>query len=269
MPRTGLSIPESLLGVVTAYAFAYQAGRTISEQLANLFGGTLIRRKILILGAFGGRDWVWLREAGADVDIFDLGHHDFARSAFVGDANDAAAWAQVTDASYDAIVACDVLEHLQNDAVALVEIKKKLNSAGKLVVSVPYNHSVESTHLRSYGEETLVRLLSACGFQVSWRQHRPRMLATSPHFINVFNYGCAVILDLVGFGAQALHFLLKIEYAIDHFHELPARFFGRGMQAGVLAIAVPCTSSNIGAVAANRAAFLPNPPGASDRGTLP
>jgi SAM-dependent methyltransferase len=91
----------------------------------------------------------------------------------------------VGDASFDTVIACDVLEHVPDDAAAMRELRRVLRSGGSVLVTVPQKDPPASTdedptvteaaartarfgqkdHVRMYGDDFAARLESA-GFKV-------------------------------------------------------------------------------------------------------
>lgn len=73
--------------------------------------------------------------------------------------------------SFDYLFAFEVLEHIEQDAVALAEWARFLRAGGRLLVSVPaharrYGRSDELVgHVRRYEKEALRRLLEGAGFE--------------------------------------------------------------------------------------------------------
>jgi SAM-dependent methyltransferase len=108
------------------------------------------------------------------------------------------------EASFDAVVVSDVLEHVFDDRRALCNCHRILRESGSLVLNVPYGDDIGDHHVRVYTRATLHRLLAAAGFHVvaevergplahldrylPWRAafhgfHMLRMLATGdPHY---------------------------------------------------------------------------------------
>jgi SAM-dependent methyltransferase len=92
------------------------------------------------------------------------------------------------DKSFDAVLAGDVLEHLEDDKAAVKELFRVLKKGGLALVSVPADPkkwSIDddwSGHKRRYNKEDLVRLLESQGFvtkdcyhwgwPVIWMYHR-------------------------------------------------------------------------------------------------
>ena len=83
------------------------------------------------------------------------------------------------DATFDCVVASEVLEHLTRDDEALAEIRRVLKPGGQIAVSVPRwgpevlcwalsdaYYQAEGGHVRIYGRQELRRKLGAHGFRV-------------------------------------------------------------------------------------------------------
>lgn len=91
----------------------------------------------------------------------------------------------VKDASYDVVIACDVLEHVPDDIAAMRELHRVLRPGGVAILSVPQMDSPSETdqdpsvtseterekrfgqkdHVRMYGDDFIERL-SSTGFEV-------------------------------------------------------------------------------------------------------
>lgn len=76
---------------------------------------------------------------------------------------------QFEDSSFDIIIACNVLEHIQDEKRALTEIKRVLKTDGTFVVMIPVAYDVEETwedenitseeeRVKYFGQEDHVRL---------------------------------------------------------------------------------------------------------------
>jgi len=78
----------------------------------------------------------------------------------------------VRDASFDLVVAFDVLEHIVNDAAAVAEILRVLRPQGEVLIAVPCDpklwseHDVAVDHVRRYTRETLTELLVVAGLEL-------------------------------------------------------------------------------------------------------
>lgn len=77
-------------------------------------------------------------------------------------------------ASFDAVIASDVLEHIADDQAAAKEVARVLRPGGVFIFSVPAHpwlwsaHDVALWHQRRYRRSELVRLLEAAGFEIRW-----------------------------------------------------------------------------------------------------
>ena len=91
----------------------------------------------------------------------------------------------IPDASFDVVIACDVLEHVPSDRAAMRELRRILRAGGKALVTVPQMDSPAATdedpsvtdeqertrrfgqkdHVRMYGDDFAIRLEKA-GFKV-------------------------------------------------------------------------------------------------------
>lgn len=84
---------------------------------------------------------------------------------------------QVRAGSVGGIGLFDVLEHIEDDAAALRRLRTMLTDGGRLYLTVPAHgwlwSSVdpESGHFRRYTRSRLSRLLTACGFEVSFASY--------------------------------------------------------------------------------------------------
>ena len=73
---------------------------------------------------------------------------------------------------FDLILALDILEHIEDDQKALVEIHRALNENGGIILTVPQHkwlwsmQDVKSFHKRRYSRRELKERMSSCGFNV-------------------------------------------------------------------------------------------------------
>jgi SAM-dependent methyltransferase len=113
------------------------------------------------------------RVYGADIDLGAL------RQAAVSEA--AVAWnaerggLPFADAAFDAVIAKDILEHVQRPWELVAEIRRVLRPGGQAIISVPMAkpHVVweDYTHIRGFTRRAIVALLRDGGFEVVdlWR----------------------------------------------------------------------------------------------------
>ncbi len=88
------------------------------------------------------------------------------------------------DASFDRIVASEVLEHIVDDRLAMFELSRVLRPGGTMAVTVPRcgpevvnwflsdaYHEVEGGHIRIYRRGELVRRVAAAGLRPTAKHH--------------------------------------------------------------------------------------------------
>jgi len=234
---------------------SYSVGRSIVEFCEEMKIKPADSR-ILIVGAHGGRDYYWLTGFGHQVDVLDLGDHDWGKSKYIGDACSAETWTKIEE-RYDLIVMHDVLEHLPEDFAALCHARTVLKADGFLFLSVPYRHDPEVTHVRSYSEVTLKRLLALAGYRSVWKRDRPGLLEAFPRFMNVLNYGLSSLMPSPRQGGLFLRSLLSAQYSINDKTRRFYRLMGRSPQKGVTLAAQPLSGGVLkDHVAINREMFI-------------
>ena len=156
--------------------------------------------RVLDVGCGAGRHSFEAYRRGSDVVAFDRDEAAlekvaamFAAMAETGEAPPTATAQTVRgdalalpfpDASFDRIIAAEVLEHIPDDGAAIAEITRVLSPMGRVVVTVPRwlpericwalsddYHQVPGGHVRIYrGDELLGRLVDA-GLQASGAHH--------------------------------------------------------------------------------------------------
>lgn len=158
------------------------------------------RHRVLDMGCGGGRHAFALYRRGADVVALDMDPAELADVAAMFGAM--AAEGQVPagatasalrgtayalpfdDASFDRVIAAEVLEHLPDDRRAMAELFRVLRPGGLLAVTVPRwgpelvcwalssaYHEVDGGHVRIYRGRELRRRLERCGFEAVGSHH--------------------------------------------------------------------------------------------------
>lgn len=73
---------------------------------------------------------------------------------------------------FDIITALDVIEHVKDDSVVLLEIKRLLKQDGHVIITVPAfqflwsEHDIALSHYRRYTTSTLTKILDHSGFEI-------------------------------------------------------------------------------------------------------
>jgi SAM-dependent methyltransferase len=148
--------------------------------------------RVLDLGAGGGRHAFECYRRGARVVAVDLNagdlrdaHNMFGAMAAAGEARPPASAAAVrgnayhlpfADASFDVVIAAEILEHIPDDRTAISEAVRVLRPGGRLAVTVPRwwpericwalsdaYHQVEGGHVRIYRRQELSTRLRSAG----------------------------------------------------------------------------------------------------------
>jgi hypothetical protein len=254
LPRSE-HIPDKYIGVVTAFPFSYSIGRLIKELCINNqitgAGG-----RILIVGAHGGRDYFWLTGFGFNVDMLDLGHHEWGKATYLGDACQEDTWSKIS-IRYEMVIFCDVLEHLPRDFEALCYARKVLTENGSIFLTVPYKNDKEETHVRSYSRKTICRLVSEAGYAIEKIYDRPGLLEAFQRTMNSFNYGLALLMPTDRLGARMLRGCLRAEYRLNHMSRHPFRRFGISTYKGIMLTArVDHACASDGYISANAKKFV-------------
>jgi SAM-dependent methyltransferase len=170
-PLFGLTAPE--LGWVPAPRYALRRARLLA--LAARFGGGRLPR-LLEIGPGAGALLPDLAALGFSCDALESSEAAF-RLAGALNADQpmvhlrrepAADWT----GAFDALVACEVLEHIEDDRGALAGWRAWLRPGGHLILSVPAHARRWSAtdewagHFRRYEKADLRRLLETSGFAV-------------------------------------------------------------------------------------------------------
>jgi SAM-dependent methyltransferase len=148
------SIPSSVQRYFnSAYGFEYVAG------IRHLVGEA---ERVLIIGDGGGRDYYSLKLLGKRPVVMDIAAQSIIPDAVIADANLPLPFAPV---SFQAVIMAEVLEHLPEDYAALRRIRDLVQGDGSLILTIPYYHDAEPTHVRIHSPASINRLLQAAGWE--------------------------------------------------------------------------------------------------------
>jgi SAM-dependent methyltransferase len=161
----GLSAPER--GWVPAPRYALRRDRLLA------LAGRLDRGRLLEVGPGAGALLADLQALGFSCEALETSEEALR---LAGQLNPgmriarapAADWTE----AFDALVACEVLEHIEDDLAALEEWRGWLRPGGHLILSVPAHArrwsatDVWAGHFRRYEKDDLRRLLEQAGFAV-------------------------------------------------------------------------------------------------------
>lgn len=141
---------------------------------------------VLDLGCGDGYLSVLLARRGHEVTAVDLARArldkfaDKAHELGIVRLQASATGTGLEDASFDALVSSEVLEHLPEPEAMLVEARRLLRPGGTLVMCVPNDETIRQVtcphcerpfspdgHLHSFTKETLAGLVAGAGFEVT------------------------------------------------------------------------------------------------------
>jgi hypothetical protein len=229
-------VPRAYRPTITAFALSYSMGRTLLSIVEGL-GLVPALARILIVGAWGGRDYFWLLAHGYQPETLDIVNHSWGEATYLGDACEERTW-QAAMGPYDLIILCDVLEHLPRDFQALGYVKRALKGTGHLWLSVPYRLDEEPTHVRAYSPSTLKRLLACAGLAIVHTEARPGSLAAFPRVVNGLNYALGLAMPTPSLGGSLLAALLRAEQPLNRRGGWLSRL-GGGAQVGLTCLCAP------------------------------
>jgi len=115
------------------------------------------------------KGYVNLYGSDFSAESINLSKKKFCESVFQADLKDANSFGRK---KYDAVVCSEVLEHIDDDVLAIKTLRKLLKKKGLLIISVPYNmkywsqHDEFSGHVRRYDEGELERKLEKESFKI-------------------------------------------------------------------------------------------------------
>ena len=156
----------------------YRARRTILEHAVDRFVGDTARALTIGVGATREAEMPAKRTRLVAIDRAPI-NPDCVEFSLATQADALAL--PFSDHAFDAVFIFDVLEHIDDDDLALKEIQRVLTPEGRLLITVPAfmllygRQDVVSEHKRRYRRAPLVRLLEGAGFDSRVRdlfQHR-------------------------------------------------------------------------------------------------
>ena len=130
--------------------------------------------EILDYGSGTGATARALRSAGYSVTAGDVSDHSLSACRDAGLTTIDLRSQELAPCSTDAILAGDVLEHVQDDVALLGELRDALRSDGWLILTVPAysflwsGEDYVSEHVRRYTRRGLLRTLRFGGFETIW-----------------------------------------------------------------------------------------------------
>ncbi len=166
----------------------------IYEQIAAALG-----RRILEVGSGTGNITQFLCANGSQVVATDVvpSYRNELQRLFADNANvqvsqfdlDTKAPAEFTAEPFDTVVCLNVLEHIEDDAFALGQMREALKPGGKLALLVPAHQILYGEfdravgHFRRYGKRELTAKLVQAGFAINEMKFFS-LLATLPWLVN-------------------------------------------------------------------------------------
>ncbi len=152
---------------------SYKTRIRIVKKLINKYiqGGD-----ILDVGCGKGKLWSSLRNKGRmnilGIDICEEAIRQARESGLVAAKADITVLETLPQKAFDGITCIEVLEHIENDQIALENISKLLKRGGYLFITVPHlmkywtKNDEFYRHLRRYNRDKLVQQLTKCNFEI-------------------------------------------------------------------------------------------------------
>lgn len=157
------------------------------------------KRRILIVGDAGGREWRYLSQLGKEIHVVDIAPQENIPNLCVQSIERQTPF---PEEYFDGVVMNEVLEHLFHDVSALEEVHRILKDDGVLVITVPYFSNQQDQpecHVRVHSKKTMVRLLENCGFRLEEHFYRGfcSRLPQKGIFFTALIYGSQKLVELV------------------------------------------------------------------------
>ena len=143
-------------------------------QLTKWFSGQRRHLQVLDLGSATGGNTLHISSLGHEVTSVEysqigvLIQQNKGIPVVQADARDL----PFADSTFDVLVCLDVLEHIDEDGLVALEIRRVLKPGGKFLVSVPEDpklwsaHDVAVNHFRRYSKSALIEVIGASGLRV-------------------------------------------------------------------------------------------------------
>lgn len=135
---------------------------------------------------------------------------------------------------FDLVVALDVIEHIQDDQAAVLELNRVLSPGGCLIATVPAfqflwsNHDIAVHHKRRYTRSEFCNILRLGGFSIKRATYWNFFLFMPVAAMRIFRRSTTCqqenktdLVDLPSPINQIMHGLLKIENRISEWLDLP------------------------------------------------
>ncbi|MCF7870427.1 MAG: class I SAM-dependent methyltransferase [Candidatus Omnitrophica bacterium] len=222
----------------------------VQYQIARLIAPD--KKKILIIGIFGGRDYYYMKTLGKEVYAFDLFKNNEFDNLQVGNVEKGLPY---PDSFFDAVILGEVIEHLVYDYDALLNIRRVLKNDGVLILSIPFLNDSEPTHIRIYNKIIIKRFLSIVGFSVDNILERPNLFYC-PKLVNFLHHSINFLLFIFLHKTIYKHTLplfWKIEYYLSQTKN-PLRKYSR-LHGAIIKC---CKNKKINYVNLNKTAFNNN-----------
>jgi len=136
-------------------------------------------KKILNIGAATGATTQMLSAYGEVVTVeYDKYCCDFLSEKLnINAINASMTDLPFNDNQFDLVCAFDVIEHIEDDAVALKEVNRVMNNGGNFFITVPAfnflwsNHDDVNHHIRRYTNKTLNKVMNIAGLHASYASY--------------------------------------------------------------------------------------------------